>query len=152
MYAATTSISQLNISGTSRSVEVLEVDMALLKYDAEGVIWPLELPVLDGVMLCYDATDSLALSSLSVLLHAFWSRSSDTPLIVLACKASRDDSTLAISTNRAADICNVYGAGIVALDGGIEDPERKMKNSFNWMIREIGVNRGQFEHAITYDD
>lgn len=37
----------------------------------------------------------------------------------------------------------MYGAGIVALDGGIEDAGKKMKNSFNWMIRTIMDNRGE---------
>jgi GTPase SAR1 family protein len=139
---ATASISQFTISGQSRSVEVLEVDMALLKYDSAGVIWPTQLPLLEGVIICYDATDPTALSSLSKLLNAFWSRDSNNPIIVLACKASTDDSQMAISTLKAAELCNIYGAGIVALESGIDDPSKKMKNSFNWIIRTIIDNRG----------
>lgn len=43
------------------------------------------------------------------------------PLIVLACKASLDDSLNSTDTKKAAEICNVYGAGIVSLDGGGND-------------------------------
>lgn len=141
--AATSSISQFNLSGNTRTVEVLEIDMAILKYDVEGVLWPAELPQMDGIMCCYDATDPLAIGSLSVLLHAFWSRSSDTPMIVLACKASSEDKRTTLDMKKVAQICNVYGAGIVSLDGGIEDADKKMKNSFNWMIRTIMDARGK---------
>lgn len=130
--------------------------MALLKYNAAGVIWPEELPKCDGAMLwfvhdcpyapltslSYDATDAWALGSLSLLLQAFWTRGSEIPLIVLACKANADDSLNATDTKKAAEICNVYGAGIVSLEGGVEDEGKKMKNSFNWMIRTIMDGRG----------
>lgn len=94
--------------------------------------------------LCsYDSTDHNALDSLSVLLQGFWTRGSDIPLIVLACKADPEPSQNATDPHRAASVCNVYGAGIVALDGGVDDPKRKMKESFNWIIRQIMANRGE---------
>lgn len=100
----------------------------------------------------YDATDPRALGSLSLLLQAFWTRGSETPLIVLACKANADDTLNATDTKKAAEICNVYGAGIVALDGGIADEGKKMKNSFNWLIRTIMDNRGTLDcvHDLSY--
>lgn len=49
----TTCISHFNIGGQLRSVEVLEIDMALLKYNSAGVIWPEELPKCEGAMLWY---------------------------------------------------------------------------------------------------
>lgn len=90
----------------------------------------------------YDSTDPRALDSLSLLLQAFWTRGSDIPLIVLACKAQPEAARNATDPNRAAAVCNIYGAGIVALDGGVEDPRKKMKESFNWVIRQIMSNRG----------
>lgn len=50
-HRATTCASQFHIGGQSRSVEVLEIDMALLKYDSAGVVWPPELPKCEGAML-----------------------------------------------------------------------------------------------------
>lgn len=171
LQTVTTCTSHFTISGQSRTIEVLEIDMALLKYNAEGVIWPEGLPQCEGAMLwcvsvslfaseegrrpiaseltppapnSYDSTDPRALDSLSLLLQAFWTRGSDIPLIVLACKAQSEASLNATDPNKAAAVCNIYGAGIVALDGGVEDPKKKMKESFNWVIRQIMNNRGEF--------
>ncbi|BGP44775.1 hypothetical protein JCM10450v2_000589 [Rhodotorula kratochvilovae] len=141
----TTSTTSFSISGVRRTIEVLEIDMGLLRYSEEGVIWPDGLPQCEGAMICYDSTDARSLSSLSLLLKAFWTRGSDVPLIVLACKAAplSDPGGNAIDPKEAAAICNVYGAGIVTLDGGIDDPQRKTKECFNWLIRQIMDNRGE---------
>ncbi|GAA6047337.1 hypothetical protein JCM3770_001894 [Rhodotorula araucariae] len=141
----TTNTTSFTISGTRRTIEVLEIDMGLLRYSEEGVIWPDGLPQCEGAMLCYDSTDPHSLSSLSLLLNAFWTRGSDVPLIVLACKAAppSDPGGNATDPREAAAICNVYGAGIVTLDGGLGDPQRKTKECFNWLIRQIMDNRGE---------
>ncbi|KAM0793202.1 hypothetical protein ACM66B_000672 [Microbotryomycetes sp. NB124-2] len=137
------SISRFTIGGQLRTIEVLEIDAALLSFDATGVVWPEGVPNCEAAMLCYDSTDSKALGTLSKLLQAFWTRGSEIPLIVLACKAHSDPSLNATDLNRAAAVVNVYGAGIVALDGGEKDPKRKSKESFNWLIRQIMANRGE---------
>lgn len=140
--------------------DILEVDIAILKYDAEGLIWPRSLPKLDGAMLCYDATDANALvllkemlrealASLKILLYSdnlldgFWMRGG-TELMVLACKSLPEEGANKADPNRAAEICNVYGrAGIVQLDGGANDEGRKMRSSFMWLFRAIAEHRGK---------
>ncbi|GAA5834294.1 hypothetical protein JCM9279_004273 [Rhodotorula babjevae] len=144
----TTSTTSFSISGARRTIEVLEIDMGCLRYSDEGVVWPDGLPQCEGAMLCYDSTDPNSLDSLSLLLKAFWTRGSDVPLIVLACKAAPPTDSGAAGANAtdpkaAASICNVYGAGIVTLDGGLDDPQRKTKECFNWLIRQIMDNRGE---------
>ncbi|GAA5908125.1 uncharacterized protein JCM6883_004123 [Sporobolomyces salmoneus] len=140
----TTTTTSFTIGGSRRTIEVLEIDMHLLRYNDEGVIWPDGLPQCEGAMLCYDSTDPEALSSLSVLLKAFWTRGSDVPLIVLACKAQPPElGRNATDPTEAAKVCNIYGAGIVTLDGGLEDPTRKTKESFKYIIRQIMENRGE---------
>ncbi|GAA5995014.1 uncharacterized protein JCM10292_004489 [Rhodotorula paludigena] len=146
----TTSTTSFTISGQRRTIEVLEIDMHMLKYNEEGVVWPDGLPQCEAAMLCYDSTDPHALSSLSILLKAFWTRGSDVPLIVLACKsAPAGSSANATDPKDAASVCNVYGAGIVTLDGGVEDPQRKAKECFNWLIRQIMNNRGEVRRPST---
>ena len=168
----TTSTTSFSISGARRTIEVLEIDMGCLRYSDEGVVWPDGLPQCEGAMLwcvsapltlpgsrepeltsarparSYDSTDPNSLDSLSLLLKAFWTRGSDVPLIVLACKAAPPTDSGAAGANAtdpkaAASICNVYGAGIVTLDGGLDDPQRKTKECFNWLIRQIMDNRGE---------
>lgn len=140
-HQATITSCHFNIANQARTIEVLEIDMALLQYNSEGVVWPANLPPCQGAMLCYDATDPNALEGLRKLLRAFWTRGTDVPLIVLACKADPELERNATDPNEAAKVCNVYGAGIVNLDGGVDDRGRKMKESFNWMVRTIMDNR-----------
>jgi hypothetical protein len=40
-----------SINGSSRVVEVLEVDMQVLRFNDQGLDWPKFLPPLDGAML-----------------------------------------------------------------------------------------------------
>lgn len=137
-----------NATGSSKILQILEIDQAILtdkfikKSDKKGLTWPEKLPSVDGVLLCYDAMDSNALEQLRPLLHSFWTRGGIS-LIVLACKSSKDEHLNATSPLKAAELVNVYGTGMIQLDGGLDDPSRKMRNSFNWIIKAIKEARGQ---------
>lgn len=47
----TTTTTSFTIGGIRRTIEVLEIDMHLLRYNDEGVIWPDGLPQCEGAML-----------------------------------------------------------------------------------------------------
>lgn len=144
-----------------RSVEVLEIDMAVLRYnDNEGVIWPPELPPIEGALIwsvpssrpplplltllsSYDATDARSLEYLALLLQSFWTRGSGVPILTLACKSQPDASLDACDCIKASEISRIYDARMVTLDGGLADPGKKMKASFAWMFRAIMRERGQ---------
>lgn len=51
------------ITGIPCTIEVLEVDMDLLKSTAEGLTWPTGVPRPEGVMIWYVLTNSAELSS-----------------------------------------------------------------------------------------
>ncbi|KAH9825268.1 hypothetical protein DFH28DRAFT_1077640 [Melampsora americana] len=136
-------------AGPSRTVQVLEVDQLILSerfikkdHNKEGMIWPKRLPALDGILLCYDAMDPTALDHLRPLLHSFWTRGGIS-LIVLACKSNKDEKLNLTSPIKAAELVNVYGTGMIQLDGGLEDPGKKMRNSFNWIMKAIREARGE---------
>lgn len=66
---AVTSYRAVLISGgRERSIEVLEVDSALMQYDDGGIRWPKYLPQIDGALICYDATVEGGLQSLTRVL------------------------------------------------------------------------------------
>ena len=154
------------ISGQPRTLEVLEIDSVLLEYNSEGLIWPEELPLCEGVMIwsvapvprpaagltlslslppqppSFDATDPEAVSPLLQLLQGFWTRGSSIPTIVLACKASAAGENATDLAETAAK-CNAFGPGIVSLDGGVEDKGQKMRQCVNYMIRHIMDTRGE---------
>ncbi|KAI7957144.1 hypothetical protein MJO28_004239 [Puccinia striiformis f. sp. tritici] len=135
-------------TGNSKVLQVLEIDQDLIaerfvkNHVKQGFLWPNKLPHLDGVLLCYDAMDPHALDHLRPLLHSFWTRGGIS-LIVLACKADKDEKKNATSPLKAAELVNVYGTGMIQLDGGLDDPNKKMRNSFNWIVKTIKEARGE---------
>lgn len=130
------------VNGRARVVQILEVDSPLLSYDRTGVRWPPHLPPLHGAMLCYDATNPKALSGLRQLLGGFWTRGG-VKIIGLACKSQPKDQPNTVDPMEAVAVCQQYSAGLVPLDGGIEDPEQKQKSSFKWICRNIIEARGE---------
>lgn len=90
----------------------------------------------------YDATNPRALATLQQLLGGFWTRGG-IKLIVLACKSDPDPKRNLVDPNKAAQICQQYSAGLVPLDGGIDDPKQKQKTSFKWMCRAALESRGE---------
>ena len=141
-YLASSTISSFTMAGIRQTVEVVEVDSEVFDWnDQQELEWPATIPQAEGVLLCYDASDPDALSDLSRFLRAFSTRGADVPLIVLACKSSATGSD-AVDPQAAAHLCDSYGAGIVRLDGGTEDPQRKSKECFSWVIKQIMDNRG----------
>ncbi|GAA5976797.1 hypothetical protein JCM11641_000874 [Rhodosporidiobolus odoratus] len=146
----TTTTTTFTMAQQRRTIEVVEMDMHLLKFSDQGVMWPDGVPQCEGAMLCYDSTDSTSLTSLHTLLHSFWTRGYTIPTIVLATKASSDPTRPnAVDPLDAASLCNVFGAGLAQLDGGIADPERKAKTCFDWVVRTILTNRGEMVRRPT---
>ncbi|MBW0490071.1 hypothetical protein O181_029786 [Austropuccinia psidii MF-1] len=137
------------MAGHTKLVQVLEIDQAILSKqlfnnNKEGLSWPERLPQLDGALLCYDAMDPNALDKLRPLLHSFWTRGGIS-LIVLACKSNKDEKKNATSPLKAAELVNVYGTGMIQLDGGLEDSGKKMRNSFNWIMKAIKEANGDHQ-------
>lgn len=145
-HLASSTVSPLSIGDVEHSIQVVEVDSGLFTWSGSDLVWPVEIPPADGILLCYDASDPDALSGLSRFLRAVSTRDADSPLIVLACKSSAIGND-AIDPQAAADLCDAYGAGIIRLDGGTEDPQRKSKDCFSWVIKQIMENRGSFTLA-----
>jgi hypothetical protein len=48
-------IVQVNIATSVRPIRILEVDSAIVAYP--GNLWPQDLPRVDGILLCYDASN-----------------------------------------------------------------------------------------------
>ena len=141
-YLASSTTSSFTMAGIRQTIEVVKVDSEVFDWNGQDELeWPAAIPQAEAVLLCYDASDPDALSDLSRFLRAFSTRGADVPLIVLACKSSATGSD-AVDPQAATDLCDSYGAGIVRLDGGTEDPQRKSKECFSWVIKQIMDNRG----------
>lgn len=130
------------MAGVQHSIDVLDIDSDLLDRSRHDSIWTIAGLRPEAVMLCYDASDPSALLGLAQSLRDICRVAPELILIVLACKSSALGSD-AVDPQGAADLCAAYGAGIVRLDGGKEDPQRKSKECFAWVVRQIMDMRGQ---------
>lgn len=72
----------------------------------------------------YDNTNPKALAGLQQMLGGFWLRGG-LKLMVLACKFNAGSQSKRVDPTQAVHLCQQYSAGLVALDGGLEDPHQK---------------------------
>jgi hypothetical protein len=61
----------------SVSVEVLEIDLHILRGQNGAVTWPKSLPKIDGVMVCYDALNASSTNELKEVLGQYY----PTPIV-----------------------------------------------------------------------
>lgn len=155
LICAVTSYRAVLVSGgRERTIEVLEVDSALMQYDDGGIRWPKYLPVIDGALICYDATVSGGLQSLTQVLGAsrdlrssspgtagFWTRGTAISLAVVGNKVSTDDRSNRVNSRVAADQASVYNAGLILFDGG-KDDQKKQQQVFQWLVQQVDKKRG----------
>ena len=148
--------------GRERSIEVLEVDSALMQYDEGGIRWPKYLPQIDGALICYDATVEGGLQSLTRVLGAphggdqtdvaagFWTRGTSISLAVVGNKVSPDDRVNRVNSGVAADQASVYNAGLILFDGG-KDDQKKQQQVFQWLVQQVDKKRGASERSSSRD-
>ena len=56
------------IIGETKRIQILEVDMSVLHFGAEGLVWPKDLSTPDGAMLCYKHGAPDGIANLKTLL------------------------------------------------------------------------------------
>lgn len=61
-------IGDFSVLGTTRTIEILEVDTNVLDITKDGLKWPPNLPSPDGAMLCFKHGDPKAIGELTTLL------------------------------------------------------------------------------------
>ena len=134
-------------------VRVLDVDSAALQ---PNNLWPKELPRVDGVIICYDASDESSFARVPELLGAlvhlrFPTRTNprkfpagyhslSMSLIVLACKA---DLPQAVRPDTVADLCHPYNVGLVEVTVTTDAGKKKMRNAFSWQVKAITRTRSK---------
>ena len=133
-----------------QSVRILEVDTALVAHPDN--LWPSELPRVDGVLLCYDASNEDSFTRIPELLGRSRVHSSvltlticqagyyglGHALVILACKS---DLHRAVSPSRANAIGKEYDIGLIEVSINTEPGKTKIRNCFVWEIKAIGRDR-----------
>ena len=138
------------------SIKTLEVDSKCLIRVSNGNhenIWPPELPQIDGVFVCYDASDEKSLSHVGDLLSACFGRNFGSrfnmfflegfdamrlPAIVLACKSDLEKRA---SPQDALQLVQRL-AGIIEVSSQTPVGKHKIHKSFDVLMKAIFKGRG----------
>ncbi|KAJ7071009.1 ras guanine nucleotide exchange factor domain-containing protein [Mycena amicta] len=112
-------------------LHVIEADVS--KISLQDAVWPEGSPAIDGVIMCYDASDSDSFLPVEGLLRRF--RAMMMPTLVLACKS--DLERRVDPQGAAADFLQLYDNGLVEVSNVQESGKKKMRQAFEWLIKAV---------------
>lgn len=142
-----------------RYEDVPDCDLHVLEFEVPAVVDPLSssnwslcpegAPRLDGVIICYDASDEasfrpvegllrksslcLEILNLKSICHLGGYRAMKLPTLVLACKS---DLTKQIEPLKAVAVLQRYDVGLVEVSGD-EIGKEKIRRSVSWLLKAI---------------
>ncbi|KAJ2920332.1 hypothetical protein MD484_g209, partial [Candolleomyces efflorescens] len=124
-------------TGRIPSESLPEVSLLTLEIDIPQEITglpplPPDFPPLDGVMVCYDASNSTTFQPVEELLKGY--RAQNLPIIVLACKV---DLERRIEPDRALELLQEYDVGLVEVTTAQDGGKGKMRQSFDWLVKAV---------------
>jgi len=132
-YSVACTLAALNPPPGLETTRILEINSAIL---SPGALWPEGWPRLDGVILCYDASNPDSFKRIPELVSGYHAK--PLPMIVVACKT---EST-AMSPETAADILDPFHVGLVEATATTEKGKDKMRMALAWTIQAILRRRG----------
>ncbi|KAJ6575137.1 ras guanine nucleotide exchange factor domain-containing protein [Mycena capillaripes] len=128
------------------ALHVIEADVS--KTNLDDAVWPDGSPGIDGVIMCYDASDPDSFLPVEGLLQRF--RAMMIPTVVLACKS--DLERRVDPQGAAADFLQLYDNGLVEVSNAQESGKKKMRQAFEWLIKAVfrGRHASKSESDIDY--
>ena len=132
---------------------MLEVDSDALHLDSPNGAWPDELPPVDGLLVCYDVSEPVSFVRIPDLLGEFSSlvfyssfclycqacyNALHLPVIAMSCKCDLEKKVL---PRYALDRVGTYDVGLVEVTSLTDPGKRKMRDSFQWIIRAAATSR-----------
>ncbi|KAJ6519841.1 ras guanine nucleotide exchange factor domain-containing protein [Mycena sanguinolenta] len=128
------------------ALHVIEADVS--KTTLDDAVWPQGSPGIDGVIMCYDASDPDSFLPVEGLLQRF--RTMMIPTVVIACKS---DLERRVDPQGAAnDFLQLYDNGLVEVSNASENGKKKMRQAFEWLIKAVfrGRHASKSESDIDY--
>jgi len=106
--------------------------------------WATGVPKVDGIFVCYDASDMKSFNHVVEILVGY--RALDIPAIVLACKSDLENHILPVNALR---IVQPY-CGIIEATTKTEEGKSKMRRSIEVMLRLISESSGRKSETIIF--
>ncbi|KDQ54927.1 hypothetical protein JAAARDRAFT_38040 [Jaapia argillacea MUCL 33604] len=124
-----------NESGHKGTVAVMEVDISTFAVDegpSSGFSWPLDAPAIDGVIICYDASQRTPLEPIEPLLRGF--QHSKIPTIVGALKS---DLECPVDPRECMLALQPYDARLVECTTAGDAGLARMTLCFDWLLNAV---------------
>ncbi|KAJ7293598.1 ras guanine nucleotide exchange factor domain-containing protein [Mycena rebaudengoi] len=126
-------------------LHVIEADVS--KTTLDDSIWPDGSPKINGVIMCYDASDPESFLPVEGLLQRY--RAMMIPTVVLACKS--DLERRVDPQGAAADFLQLYDNGLVEVSNAHESGKKKMRQAFEWLIKAVFRGRHSSRSESDFD-
>ncbi|KAF5390357.1 hypothetical protein D9757_002906 [Collybiopsis confluens] len=119
--------------GIECPLHVIEVDVTaeMMQSPISPLDYLPEALKVDGVVVCYDASDEASFRPVEDLLRAYWELK--LSMIVIACKSDMEGQ---VDPGLASEILSQYGAGLVEVNYS-ESGRGKIKKSFQFLLQVI---------------
>ncbi|KAG5635097.1 hypothetical protein H0H81_012453 [Sphagnurus paluster] len=125
-----------NENGPNSPLHVIEIDVPPEPLEPRELDWPDTLATINGVIICYDASDKLSFKPIEGLLRGY--QAMKLPLIVLACKS---DLPHQVEPEKALEVLEQYDAGLVEVAKTNEHGKLKMRRTFEWILKAVARDK-----------
>ncbi|KAH8102648.1 ras GEF [Cristinia sonorae] len=122
------------------TLRVLEIDMAALDLTQTHAteLCPEGVPVVDGLVICYDASRESSFTQVADLIRTF--AHLRLPSVVLACKSDLEkhvDPHRALSVLKSLSVSTHYDVGLVETTTESEHGKQKIRMAFEWIFQTL---------------
>ncbi|OCH96179.1 ras GEF [Obba rivulosa] len=118
----------------TRVLRVMEVDISELDLQGENDVSQNGVPLVDGVLVCYDASRAESFSHVEDVLREF--SHVEVPTVALACKS---DLERHVNPASALNVLQKYDVGLVEVTSTTQEGKGKTRDSFQWLLKAIAA-------------
>ncbi|GLB36172.1 putative guanine nucleotide exchange factor for Ras-like small GTPases [Lyophyllum shimeji] len=133
-----------NQNAPDSPLHVIEIDVPTEPLEPRELDWPDSLSTINGVIICYDASDKRSFQPVEGLLRGY--QAMKLPLVVLACKS---DLPHEVEPEKALEVLEQYDVGLVEVAKTTENGKGKMRRTFEWILKAVArdkrTNRSDFD-------
>jgi GTPase SAR1 family protein len=142
---------------TPLRIEVLELPIDLMDVTSSSLLWPLSIPRVSGVIVCYDATRKDTVQGVQDILRTLVSSNSvfllistgrttpnGIPAVMFACK-SDPETALEINAAEGNAIGEPFNVGLIEVSTMTPEGKSKIRNGFRWLLFKLEENQRRLQ-------
>ncbi|EMD42036.1 hypothetical protein CERSUDRAFT_110577 [Gelatoporia subvermispora B] len=119
---------------SARVLRVMEIEISELDLQGENNVSLNGVPLVDGILVCYDASRADSFSHVEHLLREF--RHVKVPTVALACKSDLERHVDPASASR---VLRSYDVGLIEVTSTTPEGKEKIRDSFRWVLKAVAL-------------